>query len=548
MSNLKYNPIIHNLDEIASLSPRVINPGINSDETETVDMLVETIRRYAAAHIKPLEIDHDSTIPEIVLKKAAELGLFGLTVNSTYGGAGLSLKATCRAIEELAFFDSSTATTIGLHAGLGLRGLNYLAPVQLQKAYLPQLARGDVLAAFAATEPEAGSHIANIKTKAIGSDARRELVINGSKIYVTNGSLAGVFTILAATPDLAGNKKGHSVILVPRDTPGLTVGEKEHKLGMRGSSTTSLFFDNVTVSYDNIIGTPGLGMEHLADILIWGRILMSAGCLGSARYAFSRACEYATVRNQFNAPIGTFGMIQSKIASMRKSIYTMEALIRSTTQNFEEGKDITFESTVTKVACSEGVWNIADEALQIHGGSGFIEETGIARVLRDSRITRIFEGTNEVLRYHTALQAFSWNRDDLMKAGFGPGLHESLSARDGELLSAKADFDEILSHIKKTYGFSVMRNQFVLYMLANAAISLNSMISVLIYTNGILLSPASESVKTYCMKLCASIIADHAGAISFIRQKMQSGKPLNLHDETIANYEYERVLGKPLAM
>jgi len=127
-------------------------------------------------------------------------------------------------------------------------------------------------------------------------------------------------------------------------------------------------------------------------------------------------------------------MIQSKIASMRKSIYTMEALIRSTTQNFEEGKDITFESTVTNVACSEGVWNIADEALQIHGGSGFIEETGIARVLRDSRITRIFEGTNEVLRYHTALQAFSWNRDDLMKAGFGPGLHESLSARDGELL------------------------------------------------------------------------------------------------------------------
>ncbi len=546
MSNLKYNPIIHNMDEIAALSGHVINPGIDSDETETVDMLVGTIRKFGAADIRPLEIDHDSKIPESVLRTAAELGLFGLTVSPDHGGAGLSLKASCRAIEELAFFDSSTATTIGLHAGLGLRGLNYLASEQLQKTYLPQLARGDVLAAFAATESEAGSHIANIKTKAIGDDARRELLINGSKIYVTNGGLAGVFTILAATPDLAGNKKGHSVLLVPRDTPGLTVGEREHKLGMRGSSTTSLFFDNVRIGYDNIIGTPGLGMEHLADILIWGRILMSAGCLGSARYAFGRACEYATVRNQFNAPIGTFGMIQAKIASMRKTLYTMEALIRNTTQNFEKGNDITFESTVTKVACSEGVWNIADEALQIHGGSGFIEETGIARILRDSRITRIFEGTNEVLRYHTALQAFSWNRDDLLKAGFGAGLHESLSEPAGDLLSAKKDVSEILTHMKKTYGFSVLRNQFVLYMLANASISLNSMLSVLIFTNGIIGSRAPESVKSFSAQLCASIIEDHACIVHSIHQKMMSGKQPSAYDEMIANYEYERILGKPL--
>ena len=546
MSGTKYNPVIHNMEEIAPLSGQVISPGVDPDEAETAELLVGTIRKFGAGYIRPLEIDHDAKIPEIVLKKAAELGLFGLTVHPAYGGAGLSLKATCRAIEELAFYDGSTATTIGLHAGLGLRGLNSLASERLRKTHLPSLALGEDIAAFAATEPDAGSHIANIKTKAIGNDARRELVINGSKIYVTNGGLASVYTILAATPDLAGNKKGHSVILVPRGTPGLTVGEGEKKLGMKGSSTTSLFFDNVTVGYDNIIGTPGLGMEHLADILIWGRILMSAGCLGSARAAFGKALEYATVRSQFNAPIGTFGMIQSKIASMRKTLYTMEALIRSTTQNFEKGNDITFESTVTKVACSEGVWNIADEAVQIHGGSGFIEETGIARILRDSRITRIFEGTNEVLRYHTALQAFSWNRDDLMNAGFGAGLHESLSAQAGEVLAAKKECAEILTHMKKTYGFSVMRNQFALNQLANASISLNSMLSVLVFTNGIVGSQAPESVKSYGATLCTSIIRDHGRAIHAIHGTMLGGRRLNEFDDTIANYEYERILGKPL--
>lgn len=544
MKEKNYNPIIYCMQNIASLSKQVINPGVNEDETEIVDALLKNIERFGKEYLNSLEIDSASKIPEQVLKKAAELGFFGITISPDYGGAGLSLKASCRLIEQLAYYDSSTATTIGLHAGLGMRGLNFFGSKYLQDKYLPEFASGKKIAAFAATESEAGSHISNVKTTAAGDDEKQILTINGSKIYVTNGGLADVFTILTTSPNLGGKKNGHTLILIPKETPGLSIGNEERKMGMKGSSTTSLFLDNVKIGYDHIIGEPGKGLDTIGEILLWGRILMSAGCLGVARTAFAKAIDHATTRVQFDSPIGKFGMIQSKISFIRQSIYIMESLIRSTTQNFHLGLDITFESCVTKVVCSERVWESSDETLQLFGGSGFIEDTGIAQLLRSSRITRIFEGTNDVLRLHIGIMALSWNRDNIANTDIMPGINNSLLPLSGLFISAKNDFAHILKFIKRKYGFSAANNQFVLKNAANSAISLYIMLSVLSYTNGLLESSIPEEFKNHYITICTSIINNESVKIEQIKLMFEKETPL--WDEAIADFVYEQLLGKPL--
>jgi len=370
--------------------------GADPDESELVEAIVDSIDRYASNHLDGARVDAEGVIPRTVLADFADLGLFGISIPEEWGGAGFSQQAVCSVIPTLARHDRSIAVTIGLHLGLGTRGLVAFGSDALRERYLPALASGERIAAFAGTEAGAGSDLKRIATRAVASNGR--LRVNGSKIYVTNGALAQVYTILAASPGLGGARRGHSLVVLERGDRGLEVGAEEHKLGLRGSSTTTLNLDDLDLPMDRVIGEAGQGMVYAAHVLAWGRTAMAAGCVGTSRAAIDATVAHVQTRRQFGKPIGELEVVRDQVADMATLHWTMGALIRWT--NLAEEDELVFRSTAAKVLCSDANWEICDTAVQLHGGSGFIEETGMPLLLRDSRITRIFEGANDVLLTH----------------------------------------------------------------------------------------------------------------------------------------------------
>ena len=367
-----------------------------AEERETLASLCESLVRFARAEIHPLQIDRAGRIPPAVLSGLAELGFFGLSIPERWGGAGFSLRSVCDAVAALARLDRSVATTVGLHLGLGTRGLVAFGSEELRAAFLPELASGQKLAAFAATESGAGSDLAAIATHAVEAPGGR-LRVDGGKIYVTNGGLAQVFTIVAATPGLGGARRGHSLLLLERGDTGLSALGEERKLGLRGSSTTSLHLDGVEIPRARLIGEPGRGMEHLAQVLAWGRTAMASGCVGAAQVALEAAAAHAATRRQFGRTLASFEVVREQLADMAALLFAMEALVHQTCAAEDEPAALATLSVAAKVLCSEGDWEICDLAVQLHGGAGFLEESGLPLLLRDARITRIFEGANDVL-------------------------------------------------------------------------------------------------------------------------------------------------------
>lgn len=362
-------------------------------EAELVGLLLPEVRRFLARDVHPEAIERDG-IPRSVREEAGRLGLFGLTIPTEYGGAGLSLASACQIIEEIARVDRSVAIMIGLHSGLGIRGLVDHGTPALRERYLPRLASGEWIASFAATEAGAGSDLTSIRTtgKVVGGELR----VTGTKSYVTNGGFASVFTLLIRTPGLGG-ARAHSLVAIPRDAPGVEIGAEEDKLGIRGSSTVEVRFDGVRVPLENVLGTPGGGMAHAHDLLGWGRTLMSAGCVGTARAALDAACRYVAERRQFGRAIGDFAATRAHVAWMAARVHAMRALVVRAAEVFARGESIEVASAEAKVFSSDGAFEVCDRALQLHGAMGFLEPTGVARMLRDCRITRIFEGANDVL-------------------------------------------------------------------------------------------------------------------------------------------------------
>jgi alkylation response protein AidB-like acyl-CoA dehydrogenase len=360
-----------------------------------IEPLLDSIERFCRTEVSAVEIDHSGRIPPHVLAGLAELGLFGLTLPDAYGGAELSLRQACRAIAALARFDRSVATTVGLHLGLGTRALVAYGSPKLKARYLPELSCGDLIAAFATTEPNAGSDLSSLSTHA--TPEGNALVVEGRKLFVTNGGIAKLFTLTVSTPGLGGARRGTSLMLIEGRDAGLSVGREEHKLGLRGSSTTSLTLDGVRVGPDRIIGEPGQGGEQLPHVLAWGRTLMSAGCCGTGRTALSRALEHTSARRQFGKPLSGQPVVQEQLASMMARLFAMEALANDAAALEDDLPALLSRSVAAKVFCSEGASFIVDTALQLHGGMGFIDETGLSLLLRDVRITRIFEGANDVL-------------------------------------------------------------------------------------------------------------------------------------------------------
>lgn len=471
---------------------RLLTDGRDPEEAETVALLDTAIGRFGERQVNSAEIDAASCLAPEHLEGAAALGLFGLTTPTAYGGAGLSMKASSRVIRRLAQIDRSLAVSVGLHNGLGLRGLIALGSPALKERYLEDLARGKSIACFAATESESGSEIAATRTT-VREDGDA-LVVDGAKAFVTNGGFANVATVVARSKGLEGSTRGHSLLFVPLDLPGVTRATEENKLGLKGSSTRSIYFDGVRVERHHLLGAVGRGLDHLNHILTWGRTLMAAGCLGLMDSALACTLAHVTTRRQFKRPLSEFGMVREKIASLRSRLFAAESLIRLVTGLEDEQPDsIGIESTVAKVVCSEAACLAADEAVQLHGGSGFIEDTGVPRMLRDIRITRIFEGANEVLRFHLAAAAFTWNQ--------GPPALRLRGLVDLALASEAEAFDDLrlrlaeaLARERREHKLRVFQRQMVQRRIAEIVCALYTLLAMLVRAQGEIGRGDSEAV------------------------------------------------------
>lgn len=428
-----------------------------ADERETLELILPEVTRLLAREVRGYDIDREGQIPASVREGAGALGLFGLTIPVEHGGSGLSLASTSRVVAEIARADRSVAIMIGLHAGLGTRGLVEHGSPALKREWLPRLASGECIASFAATEASAGSDLTAIRTT--GERTARGLRVDGEKSYVTNGGFAGLFTALVRTPGLGG-ERAFSLVAIPRGTPGVELGREEDKLGIRGSSTVTVSFDGAVVPWSHVLGEPGRGTELTHGLLAWGRSLMSAGCVGTARAAVDASLEHVKTRRQFGRPIGAFGATQAHVAWMAARVYAMEAFVQSVGAEHARGGSIETLSAIAKVFTSESAFAVCDRALQLHGALGFLETTGVARMLRDCRITRIFEGANDVLLVRVGAARLA-SREPLAPA-----------IATAELGALADRFEAAVADVRRRLGLSAMKRQLVLQRVAQAEVAL----------------------------------------------------------------------------
>ncbi len=379
-------------------------PEMKPDERESLSLVLENVRRFGETEVDSAAIDREHAIPEGLLAKMKEMGLFGLTIPEEHGGFGLSATAYARVMQELAAIDASLAVTVGAHQSIGLKGILLFGTEAQKKKYLPRLATGEQVAAFALTEPGAGSDAASITTRAELSDDGEHYVLNGSKIWITNGGFADVFTVFARTSAPDPGVKPRITALVVERGMGVKNGPNEEKMGIRGSSTTELFFEDVRVPAANVLGEAGRGFKVAMEVLNSGRMGLASGCVGACKKLIRMSTERVKERSAFGRPIGEFGMIKEKIARMTAETYALESMTYLTTGIVDAGSgDYSLESAIIKVYGSETLWYVVNETLQIAAGIGYMTEYPHERMMRDARINMIFEGTNEILRAFIAL-------------------------------------------------------------------------------------------------------------------------------------------------
>ncbi len=379
-------------------------PELDSDEKETVAMMVDAVRKFCQTRVDSAKIDREHEIPQDVLDGMKELGLFGMTIPEEYGGLGLSNTAYARIMQEIGGFDASLAVTVGAHQSIGLKGILLFGTEAQKRKYLPKLATGEHVAGFALTEPGAGSDAASITTRATLSDDGEHYILDGSKIWITNGGFADVFTVFARTSAPDSGENPRITALIVERSEGVTNGPSEDKMGIRGSSTTSLYFDDVKVPAANVLGEAGRGFKVAMAVLNNGRMGLAAGCLGGSKRLIEMAVERANERRAFGRTIGEFGMIKDKVARMMCETYALESAVYLTTGLIDAGvPDYSLESAICKVYGSETIWMVVNETLQIAAGIGYMAEYPYERMLRDARINLIFEGTNEILRAFISL-------------------------------------------------------------------------------------------------------------------------------------------------
>jgi acyl-CoA dehydrogenase family protein 9 len=379
-------------------------PELSAEDRDNTAMILDSVRRFFAANVDSAKIDRDHEIPKAVLDGLKSLGLYGLQVPTEHDGIGLRTTAYARVMQEVGGLDASIAVTLGAHQSIGLKGILLFGTPEQQRKYLPSLALGDKTAAFALTEPSAGSDAAAIKTRAELSADGTHYVLNGSKIWITNGGFADVFTVFARTSTLAEGSKPRITAFIVERGMGIKSGPNEHKLGIRGSSTTEIFLEDVRVPVENVLGEVGRGFKVAMEVLNSGRLGLASGCVGLASTLIKLALERVQERRAFGRNIGEFGLIKDKIAAMLAENYALESVTYLTAGIVDtQVADYSLESAICKIMGSETVWRVANEALQIAAGIGYMTDYPYERLLRDARINLIFEGTNEILRCFVAL-------------------------------------------------------------------------------------------------------------------------------------------------
>lgn len=382
-------------------------PTTTAEDRADGDALVARVEAFANDHMDPRTIDRESRIPPEVIKGLGDIGLLGATIPKQYGGQGYSQTSYCRAMAALAKRCGATALFVNAHHSVGLKALVLFGTEEQKKRWLPSLAKGDIVAAFSLTEPNAGSDASAVETRATYIPEKNVYRLKGEKQWTTNGSFAGVLTVMAQTvvETSKGPQDKITAFLVTPDMPGFKVKDRAlEKVGMRGSTTANLIFDDVEVPAENILGTKGGGLKLCLTVLDYGRTTFGATCSGPARFLIERAIHHARTRHQFKRPLASFPLVKKKIAMMSALTYAMEATTELTAGLVDRGmEEFMLESAILKVFNSEALWQIIYDTMQIYGGRSFFTEEPLERMMRDARLNMIGEGSNEVLRAFIAV-------------------------------------------------------------------------------------------------------------------------------------------------
>jgi acyl-CoA dehydrogenase len=372
------------------------------DVPESHRLLVETVRRFVKQELEPLSqrVEEEDHIPDAVVQQMRALGLFGLSIPEEYGGLGLSVLGECLVIEELSKVNACFKTRIATNNGIGAQGILLDGTPAQKQRYLPRLASGEWTGCFALSEPAAGSDAANIQTTAILDGDH--FVLNGGKHFVTNGDIADLCTVLALTDREKRAKGGITAFLVERTCPGFSVGTIEKKMGLRGSHTCELVFEDCRVPRESVVGGEamvGRGFQTAMRVLDRGRLVLGASAVGAAQKLLDLSLGYARQRVQFGKPIAEFQAIQIMLADMATEIYAARQMLHHAAWlRDQHGVAVTKEASMVKLFCTEMACRVADRAVQIHGGMGYMKELPVERFYRDLRLTRIYEGTSEIQR------------------------------------------------------------------------------------------------------------------------------------------------------
>jgi acyl-CoA dehydrogenase len=370
-------------------------------DQETLNLLRDGIARFVREVLIPQEdiVAELDAIPADIVAQMRELGLFGLCIPEEYGGLALTMEEEVLVAMELAYASPAFRSLVGTNNGIGAQGIVIDGTPEQKAAWLPRLASGEIIGAFALTEPDSGSDAASLRTTAIrvkGGDGD-EYVINGVKRYITNAPEAGVFTVMARTDATRNDAGAISAILVERGAPGLSLGKVDKKMGQRGAHTCDVIFENCRVPAANLIGgKEGVGFKTAMKVLDKGRLHIAAVCVGAARRMLDDALRYAMERKQFGQPIAEFQLVQAMLADSQAELYAARSMVLDAARLRDEGRDVTQEASCCKLFASEMCGRVADRAVQIHGGAGYVADYAAERFYRDVRLFRIYEGTSQI--------------------------------------------------------------------------------------------------------------------------------------------------------
>merc|ERR1719192_2568457 len=498
--------------------------ALDEEQRENLEMLVPIAERVMEEQNDPLLNDQLESVPEDTVNALRELGAFGLQVPVELDGVGLTNTQYARLTEVVGGNDLGVGIFIGAHQSIGFKGILLCGTDAQKEQYLPKLASGENFAAFALTEPSSGSDAGSIKTRAVLNEAGTHWILNGAKIWISNGGIAEIFTVFAKTPivDPATGTETEKVsaFIVERSFGGVTNGPPEKKMGIKCSNTAEVYFENTPVPVENVLRQPGDGFKVAMEILNNGRFGMGAALSGTMRSVIQKATDHATQRVQFGSRIDGYGAIQEKIAKMTMIHYATESMAYMVAGTMDAGhQDYHLEAAISKIFASEAAWNVTDEAIQILGGNGYMKALGLEKVMRDLRIFRIFEGTNDILRLFVALTGIQYaggHLRELQKAvkdpigNFGVVMGEvakrgklSLGISQGNPLAGQVhpNLNAVAQQVSKNtemfgnavekllikYNKNIINEQFLLNRLASAAID--------IYATTCMLSRCTQSLN-----------------------------------------------------